>query len=172
MLGEGGREGGWYTKTAWGAVLPLHVFNIYLIDTAMDIVLRLLRDPVQHFPCRGSSVPTPNTKHHGYFQTHSDAVLGNWVWGLYSDQRQVTNVGTDDLFLQRNLPWHMWVGRRNGRSSFWILFCFCFLPINIFEGVCSNHLWHFLVNHLVVPFKVLKYFCINLMINALLSFLD
>lgn len=42
----------------------------------------------------------------------------------------------------------------------------CFVLVWFFTNKyfwkCSNHLRHVLVNHLSVPFEVLKYFCINL----------
>lgn len=72
----------------------------------MGIVLRLLRGPLQHFPCRTSPITMQSAEYHGCFQTHSDDRLENSVLELYSDQRQVTNVGTDDSFLLRNLPSH------------------------------------------------------------------
>lgn len=70
----------------------------------MGIVLRLLRGPVQHFPGRMSPIMMQSAGQCGWLQTHSDDGLVNSVLALYSDQGQVTTVGTDDSFLFGNLP--------------------------------------------------------------------
>lgn len=68
---------GWVSGRAKGSVLPLNVFNICLIDAEMGSIVRLLRGPLQHFPCSRSSKRMQSAKHCDYFQTHSDDGLEN-----------------------------------------------------------------------------------------------
>lgn len=98
-----------------------------------------------------------SAEHHGNFQIHSSNVLKNCVLRLHSEQRHVTNIGTDDLFKEIYLNT---CGLKKGIGDAVTVLCFVSVSNQIFLKVSVIIIFDIFSDHLLVLLKVLKYFCI------------